>query len=271
MGDLRKYISDWLLFCKKSFTANTYRQYNWTAKKLLESIENNGQELTADAVEHFLDEKLQNGSRKTYNGKLIAVRCFAVFLEKKYNIPNHIKNIPFLNENPPKQRVLNEDEYQLLLDNTKGIDRDIIIWLGNTGLRKSEFANLKWSDVSTDEKYLTITGKGRKRRVIPLNDHCREVLSHYNRLNPQDSMQFSIQYPGMESISWLIRRTTRRLNIPRAGSHAVRHYFATTCIKHGVSIYKLSKILGHSSVSTTESIYIHISPQDLMGELDCLD
>ena len=180
MSDLRKYCAEWLIFCKKSFTANTYRQYNWILTKLLESIENNGQELSVDAVEHFLDSKLQNGSRKTYNGKLIAVRSLAAFLKKKHNIPNHIKDIPFLNENPPKQRVFSESEYQLLLDNTEAIDRDIIIWLGNTGLRKSEFANLKWGNVSADEKYLTIAGKGRKRRVIPLNEHCREVLSHYN-------------------------------------------------------------------------------------------
>ena len=84
-------------------------------------------------------------------------------------------------------------------------------------------------------------------------------------------MQFSIQYPGMESVSWLIRRMTRKLNIPRAGSHALRHYFATKCIKKGLSIYKLSKILGHSNIQTTEQIYVHLAPCDLLGELDVID
>jgi len=106
MRDLQKYCDEWRFFCKKSFTANTYRQYDWILKKLLESIENNGQELSVDAVEHFLDEKLQHGSRKTYNGKLIAIRSLAVFLKKKYNIPNHIKDIPFLNEDPPNNAYL---------------------------------------------------------------------------------------------------------------------------------------------------------------------
>jgi len=53
--------------------------------------------------------------------------------------------------------------------------------------------------------------------------------------------------------------------------YAIRHYFATELIRKGVGIYKVSRILGHSSVKTTESIYIHLVPIDLLGLTDCLD
>lgn len=55
------------------------------------------------------------------------------------------------------------------------------------------------------------------------------------------------------------------------GSHAIRHFFATQLIRKGVSIYKVSKILGHSSVKITESCYIHLVPVDLLGITDVLD
>ena len=55
------------------------------------------------------------------------------------------------------------------------------------------------------------------------------------------------------------------------GSHAIRHFFATELIRKGVSIYKVSRILGHAFVKTTESIYVHLMPIDLLGITDVLD
>ena len=48
------------------------------------------------------------------------------------------------------------------------------------------------------------------------------------------------------------------------GSHAIRHFFATQLIRKGVSIYKVSKILGIPALKS-ESIYIHLMPIDLLG------
>lgn len=76
---------------------------------------------------------------------------------------------------------------------------------------------------------------------------------------------------SIHKIQFLKQDPPKHLGIPQFGVHAIRHYFATEMIKRGVNIYKLSKILGHNSVVTTQNIYVHLLPFDLLGETDILD
>ena len=143
--------------------------------------------------------------------------------------------------------------------------------MGNTGLRREEFRNLKWSDIDSQLRFIRVSGKGRKQRIVPLNETCREILKKYPHLSTNEYLQISRRYPGGEGSFWLCRRLSKHLGIPQFGVHAIRHYFATEMIKRGVNIYKLSKILGHNSVITTQNIYVHLLPFDLLGETDILD
>ncbi|MCH7559457.1 MAG: tyrosine-type recombinase/integrase [Planctomycetes bacterium] len=264
-------VKEWLSFCQRSFSKNTCIQYRCVIGQLLKHISANGNEISTIAVERFLDEKLQRGySRKQFNCYLIAIRSFSAWKEKRYNIPSLVHKIPFISEDPPKQRCLTEEEYRLLLLNTKGMDRDIILFIGNTGIRKAEFAGLKYKDIPIDLKYIKIIGKGRKQRIVPLNDVSRAVLQNYPRLADGEYLQISQRYPGGEGASWMLRRIAKKIGIPRCGLHSLRHRFATRCIEKGMNIFKLSLILGHSSVLTTQGIYLHLTPQSLYGETDCL-
>lgn len=106
---------------------------------------------------------------------------------------------------------------------------------------------------------------------MTLNSTCKELLLKYRRGADNELLQIATRYPGPEGSSWLCRRISKNASIIRFGSHALRHYFATQLIRKGVSIYKVSRLLGHSSVQTTESIYIHLLPLDLLGTTDVLD
>ena len=272
MSELQTQITNWLSFCQRSYAAPTVDMYSCVIGQLYNHIAQNGQMLTSQAVENFLDGKLNNGSsRQLFNRYLIVMRSFCNWREQKYDIPSPIHRISFISENPPKQRVLSQSEYQLCLQHSQGMDNDIFVFLGNTGLRRSEFANLKWNNIPTDLKYIHIVGKGRKQRIVPLNETCKEMLRKYRRLPDGESIQFTQKYTGAEGCSWLCQRVSRKIGVPRFGAHAIRHYFATELIRKGVSIYKVSKILGHSSVRTTEQIYIHLMPIDLLGITDVLD
>jgi integrase len=246
--------------------------YHCVIEQLQNHIAQNGQQLTSSSVEDFLDGKYKNGgSRREFNTYLIVTRSFCNWRQRKYEIESPVHKIPFIKEDPPKQRVLSEEEYQLCLKNTRGMDNDIIQFFGNTGLRKSEFANLKWDNINQQLKFICITGKGRKQRIIPLNETCREVLKKYSRLTNNEFVQFCQRYPGTEGASWMCRKIAKKIGIPKFGVHAIRHYFATELIRKGISIYKVSQVLGHSSVITTEQIYIHLMPVDLLGITDVLD
>lgn len=272
MESLKVRINEWLKFCRRNFTSETTKQYRSIAKMLLEHIATNGKLLTQESIEGFLCSKLeQGGSRTQWNCYLIAIRNFAKYQQQKYNVPSPAHKIQFLKQDPPRQRVLSEKEYQLCLQHTSEMDQDILIFLANTGLRREEFRKLKWADIDPQLKFVRILGKGRKQRIVPLNENCREILQKYPRLSVDEYLQISQRYPGGEGASWLCRRISKQLDIPIFGVHALRHRFATMMIRRGVNIYKLSKILGHASVVTTEHIYLHLVPQDLLGLTDCLE
>ena len=277
ISEFRAQVNEWLLFVGRSHSASTLRVYRSCVKQLLKFIAANETttdvEFCADTVEKFLDSKLtrqrSHNSRQTYNTYLIILRGFASWRQKKHGTPSPVHDIPFLRPDPPRQRALTQDEVDLYKNILKGMDRDILLFLCNTGLRKTEFRNLRWRDIDTNMTYVAVSGKGRKRRIVPLNNVCREVLSRYKRYD-EEYLQISQQYPSVEGPSWLLKRYARKLKIPDAGCHAARHYFATQMIRRGVSIYKLSKILGHSSVTTTERIYVRLAPVDLLGVTDVL-
>ena len=110
-------------------------------------------------------------------------------------------------------RVLTGQEYKFIVNFVDGIDRDILVWLGNTGLRKSEFAAMRWGDIPTDLKYIRVHGKGDKTRVVPLNTTCKEILLKYKRLGDDKPLQIAARYPGPENCSWLCRRISRKTGI----------------------------------------------------------
>ena len=120
-------------------------------------------------------------------------------------------------------------------------------------------------------KFIRITGKGDKTRIVPLNSTCKEILQKYKRLDDNKSLQLSARFPGPEGASFLCRKISRKTGVKKFGTHAIRHYFATELIRKGVSIYKFSKVLGHSNVIITQSVYIHLLPADILGITDVLD
>jgi integrase len=81
-----------------------------------------------------------------------------------------------LPEDPPSQRFLTPEEYQAVLKVATGEIRDVIRLLAHTGLRVSELTGLTQASISPDGSLLTVVGKGRKRRYIPLDITCREIL-----------------------------------------------------------------------------------------------
>ena len=157
-------IEEWLKFCRMSYSAATCSMYEST---IYQFQKYNGQVFSTRAVEDFLNMKFTKGlSRRGYNTYLCTLRSFSTWRQKQYRTKSPVHNISFIREDPPRQRVLSEEEYQLCLKHTTGYDHDIFKFIGNTGLRKSEFINLSWNDIDTDLKYMRIVGKGRKIRVM---------------------------------------------------------------------------------------------------------
>ncbi len=271
---LKTSINEWLSFCERNYTATTVRIYRCVIRQLLRyvSANGNGKQFTATSIESFLDFKYKDGgSKRQFNTYRDIIRSFCNWQCRKFGVTNPTTSIAKIKEGRQSPRVLSPNEYSFILKSVSGMDHDIISFLGNTGLRRDEFRRIKWKDIDQQLKFVRINGKGDKTRVVPLNNTAKHVLLKYKRLDDCESLQIAAKYYCSEGSSWLCRRISCKTGMKRFGSHAIRHFFATELIRKGVSIYKVSQILGHSSIKITEQIYIHLLPIDLYGVTDVLD
>jgi len=141
---------------------------------------------------------------------------------------------------------------------------DMIRLAINTGLRKAEILNLRWSSVRGDE--IIVKGKGERTRTVPLNDEARRVIERQPRRGPRVFGEVGSDYTGT------FRRTVEAIR-KRTGVvwtfHDTRHFFASTLLAQGVDIVTVGNLLGHSKI-TTSLIYGHTDEERKKKAVDML-
>lgn len=152
-------------------------------------------------------------------------------------------------------------------------DKAILELLYATGVRASEVAGLKTTDLNSDVGYLRCLGKGRKERVIPVGrlaiEATRDYLLHLRpRLaRPRSGSCLFLSRTGRPltriEIWRLVKRYARRAGMPRNLTvHTLRHCFATHLLGGGADLRSVQEMLGHVDVGTTQ-IYTHVDNERL--------
>jgi len=149
-------------------------------------------------------------------------------------------------------------------------DVALLTLLYGAGLRVSEALSLRRGDVPVPAA-LTILGKGRKERVVPLLSAVREAIDGYERLIPftggRDAALFLSRRGKPMSpreAQLLMQRLRAALGLSdRATPHALRHSFATHLLANGGDLRSVQELLGHASLSTTQT-YTQIDTRTLM-------
>lgn len=127
-----------------------------------------------------------------------------------------------------------------------------------TGLRVSEACALSKDAIDWKNSRVMIHGKGKRRRVLPLNDGLWGLLR----------TQFDHRPPGWtpRKLQRLVSRLAARARLTRTVTpHVLRHSFAVHCLRLGMSLRTIQELLGHENLSTTE-IYLRLSPEDVLSE-----
>ena len=137
-----------------------------------------------------------------------------------------------------------------------------------TGMRVSELVSLKRSAVMRDASFITITGKGNKERVVPVNDRARDAIRAYLKtLEPGPYL-----FPATGAEGYLSRQVFARdlkglagragINSARVAPHVLRHAFASHLLGGGADLRVVQMLLGHADISTTQ-IYTHVLDEKL--------
>jgi len=135
-----------------------------------------------------------------------------------------------------KREPLNNDEVDKLTNACNTFREKFVVWtLLDTGLRLSEFADLKKENIQWQERRLVIYGKGgsygkkTKRRIIPMTERVRRLIEYHFAENNNTGM-------SKRTIERIVKKTTDKAGIAKQVSpHVLRHTFSVNCIKKGIS------------------------------------
>lgn len=149
------------------------------------------------------------------------------------------------------------------------VDAHIFVALGiYLGLRRAEIDMVMWGnfDRSEDQWVLTSLGKGQKMRHIPVCSELQAILEKNRGKDGDFAIRPSRKEKGRSKYRFdatkTFSRVIRKAQVPRITIHAMRHTFASICLKKRISLYKVSKWLGHSSIRITEQVYAHATARD---------
>jgi site-specific recombinase XerD len=233
-------------------------------------------DLTKFNINSYLNSQMSRGLvNKTVNNTMCAIKSLCKYIHENYGIDNPADGIKKLKEDPPEVNFLDQEEYEAVLESCSDVVRPLVVFLANTGLRATEFCGLKWKNCNLKQKTLTIVGKGRKRRTVGLNDTAIGVLKQIRDSGQAKATDAVFLTPDREPLtrfvlSIRIRKACRNAGLAGGGPHAFRHFFATQLLLRGIPIIKVSILMGHSTISTTQKHYAHILSADLTGVTDVL-
>ena len=169
-------------------------------------------------------------------------------------------------------RFLTLEEINLLLDTIKKSNEnefhDLIVAYINTGARRFELLPpiFTWENINFIEKRLFIVGKRSNERYIPINVKLMEILKR----NKDNGFEFPFNFKP-DYVSHKIRYFYNLAKIEGANLHSLRKTFGSLLLQQKfASMYEVSKLLGHSSIKTTERYYVDLLDDNYREPLDKL-
>ena len=151
-------------------------------------------------------------------------------------------------------------------------DAAVLALLYGSGLRISEALGLKRADFGNGARdAITVTGKGRKQRMVPVLARVQKLVADYVALCPYDLPPDGPLFVGAKGgplsariVQLTMARLRGALGLPETATpHALRHSFATHLLARGGDLRAIQELLGHASLATTQ-IYTEVDAERLI-------
>ena len=213
-----------------------------------------------------------------------AVNCVAAlrfFFIKTLKRPQFREFLPYPKDRRRLPTVLSREEVSRLI-NAAGtlFRRTLLMTLYGTGMRRSELARLKVSDIDSQRMIIRVmAGKGGKDRDLPLSPALLESLREYWRwrkprtyLFPSRDPRRGPEQPISDKSVWIAcSEAARHAGISkRVTPHTLRHSWATHLLEGGTDLRTIQVVLGHGDLETTAQ-YLHLSQRHLQAVTNPLD
>lgn len=257
---------------EKRYSENTLVSYKKDLEDLLlfisetegtEDLKKVDKKIIRNFIVSLSEKKIQ---KRSINRKLSSLRSFYLYLLKIGEIKvSPLETIPSLKFYAEKQIPISEEEMEDLgeiLESESGnsLEKLIIETLYQTGMRKSELCNILLEQVDFSKSEIFVKGKGNKQRVVPISENLLKQMREYiafRKPNEDSGIYFFVRENGKKlSEKFVYSVVNRYLSLitlkKKKSPHILRHSFATHVLNNGAEISKVKKILGHSSLASTQ-------------------
>lgn len=212
---------------------------------------------------------------RTVNEALGALRSvvYRAQRQKWYTGPNPFANVEMLPEPQRRPAWLTKEQIDTVLATAELHSRNAHLFFAQclyAGMRKDEAINARWEWYDLDKGLIhVVEGHGwtpkTGNRTLPLHSRLREILGQYGP--PADGQGYLVAPEkawAKNRYRFEIRKTfdavTAAVETEGLTPHVLRHTFASQLAMAGVSLWKISQFLGHSTLRTTQ-IYAHLRPE----------
>lgn len=307
-NSFEKVARQWLVSVRVSVKESTYTRYYRTVEKYLLPYfsETDVSEVDHFKINAFTETLLSDGglrgeglSPKTASDILCVMKAIIKFGECNGYVFGNTSGIRFPQRGKRSVKILDKRARtcleRALMDAEDSTGIGVLLALF-AGLRIGEICGLKWGDVDlsrrtlsverTVERILNLDPDDMKKtkliisepktessiRIIPLPKFLVEQLKAARGLKGGENFILTGKPEPTEPATFYCRYKTlmRRHGLENYSFHALRHTFATRCVEKGFDTKSLSEILGHSSISTTLSFYVHPTFEQKRAQMDKL-
>jgi site-specific recombinase XerD len=255
-------------FCRhlqaRNYSRHTISNYAIDLRLFFAEIDKPLRQISWREIDQFVERQHGQGlAATTINRRLNALKRFFEYLvvEQEQLAINPIKPSHFLKRGRALPKKLTQEQIHSLFARIKNrLDRAMFLLMLRCGLRVSEVAALKMSDIDWQQQALLIEqGKGRKDRRLYVSADALASLQECLQLRP----------PGIthEGFFWNQKRQQQPLSIKaiqkkmeryakagevKASCHSLRHTFASNLLEEGAEVISIKEFLGHESISSSE-------------------
>lgn len=267
---------------EKGLSSNTMEAYRRDLGKFARHLQKNRSkthpaEIEKQDIMAFLSWQLDNGAAYASVARsLSSIKAYFKFLlledYLQINVAGDLET-PKIKRHLPE--VLSVEEVDRLMEVPSKVkplgirDRAMLELMYGTGLRVSELIAVQIEDINLTAGFLRCLGKGRKERIVPVNQTSIEWVQRYLSKarpflvkNPQERSLFvnarggSLSRQGFFKI--LCSHVAEAELNKEVTPHTLRHSFATHLLENGADLRAVQEMLGHADISTTQ-IYTHLT------------
>ena len=265
---------------QRNYSNRTLNAYRRDLNRFVTWLDCGASAATVQAVSRYIAQMKREGlANSSIQRSLSAIRSFYGFLLKQGVVegnPAAVSRGPKNKRRLPK--VLDADQAAQLLNFDDGSsqalrDKALLELFYGSGLRLSEVAGLRRTDLDLNQGVVMVMGKGRKERLVPLGRLCVAAIGQWIQMLPADHNGWL--FPGRNGNSISPRTIQNRLKSIAAQQlgddslhpHMLRHTYATHMLESSGDLRGIQELLGHSDIATTQ-IYTHLDFQHLAQVYD---